>query len=104
MLSFAWPDTAVRAALELIDLEVAPLRMRAGLHTGEVVVSRNDLLGNVVNIAARVTGRAAAGRVLTTEAVRDAAGDLPGVEWGRCRGARFKGVADRIAVCEVWRA
>ncbi len=103
MLSFPRADDAVRAALGLVELNPAALRMRAGLHTGEVVVSRNDLLGSVVNIAARVTERATAGGVLATEAVRDAAGDLEGVEWGRCRSARFKGVADRIPVCEVSR-
>jgi adenylate cyclase len=104
MLSFPQPDAAVWASIELVELDGTPLRMRAGLHTGDVAVSGNDLVGNVVNIAARVTEEAAAGRVLATQAVCDAARDLPGVDWAKPHAVRLKGIAERVAVCEVSRA
>jgi len=40
---------------ELLGTDTSPLRLRAGVHVGEAVVSRDDLVGHVVNVAARVT-------------------------------------------------
>jgi class 3 adenylate cyclase len=104
MLSFPRGDAAVQAAIELVELDTAPLRVRAGLHRGEVAVSRNDLVGNVVNIAARVTEQATGGRVLATVAVRREAGDLPGVTWSRGRRVRLKGLSERVTVYDVGRS
>lgn len=55
MLAFADPDHAVRAAVELVAAVPAPLRLRGGWHLGHAVVTSDDVLGHVVNIAARVT-------------------------------------------------
>ncbi len=103
MLSFPSPESAVMAALELIDVQPAPLRMRAGIHVGEAVVTSDDLIGHDVNVAARVTASAAGGQVLATVAVRDAVGELRGVHFGRARRRSFKGVGETISVCPVER-
>jgi adenylate cyclase len=47
---------------------------RIGMHYGEVVYRDGDYFGREVNQAARVSARAAAGEVLVTRPVREAAG------------------------------
>ena len=102
MLAFPSAAGAVHAALELLPTSSEPLRMRAGVHTGEVVVTSGDLVGNVVNIAARVAATANGGQVLVTAQTLAAAGDLgPGVRALRPRKRTLKGVADRVEVCRV---
>ena len=54
-----------------------PLRLRAGVNWGEAVVTRDDVIGHLVNVAARVTETAKGGEVLVTEAVQDRVAGLP---------------------------
>jgi adenylate cyclase len=69
LLAFASPPAAVLTCLELRD--TAPLRMRAGVHRGWVnVTGDNDVIGHVVNVAARVAASAGPGEVLVTDEVR----------------------------------
>jgi adenylate cyclase len=101
MLSFPSPEAGVLAALELVPAAPPPLRMRGGVHCGEVVLTRDDVLGHVVNVAARVTEVAKGGQVLVTGAVRDQLRDLPGVTFTRARRRTFKGVDEPVPVCRV---
>jgi adenylate cyclase len=103
LLTFPSPEAAVLACLEMVDLEPAPLRLRAGMHVGEVVVSDDEIIGHVVNVAARVAESAKGGEVLVTADVRDAANDTPGVTFGRARGKTFKGVGEKVLVCRAER-
>jgi class 3 adenylate cyclase len=68
-----------------------------------VVLRRDDVVGHVVNVAARVTESARGGQVLVTAAVRDEAGDLHGVRFGRARRRRFHGVEEAVSVCPATR-
>jgi len=104
MLSFPSAESAVLAALELLDTPPDELRLRAGVHTGEVVATADDLIGHDVNVAARVAAEAKGGQVLATTAVRDAVGDLRGVTFGRARRRSFKGVDHVVQVCPVQRS
>ncbi len=101
MLAFPSAESAVLGATELLDCAPAPLRMRSGVHAGEAAVSRDDMVGHVVNVAARVTEQARGGEVLATTDVRDLVGELPGVHFGRARQLRLKGVGGSVAVCTV---
>jgi adenylate cyclase len=103
MVVFPGAAAAVQAALELVLTAPEPLRLRAGLHTGEVVVTSDDLIGNVVNIAARVTAEAKGGQVLVTAETLAAAGDLPGVRVLRPRRRSLKGISDRVSISRVER-
>src|SRR4051794_7711809 len=104
LLSFPSPEAAVLAALELVPAAPDPLRLRAGMHCGEVVVTRDDVIGHVVNVAARVAESAKGGQVAITGAVRDAVGELDGVTFSRSRRRTFKGVGEAVTVCRVERA
>jgi adenylate cyclase len=104
MLSFPSPEAGVLAALELVPVAPEPLRLRAGVHCGEALVTRDDLIGHVVNVAARVAESARGGQVVVTDAVRRNALDLPGVVFTRPRRRAFKGIDEAIAVSRAERA
>jgi adenylate cyclase len=105
LVSFAAPEAAVLAALEISETNETGLRLRAGLHHGEVVLLGDDLIGHDVNLAARVADSAKGGEILATTEVRAAIGSMPrGVVFGRARRRRFKGLDGSVAVCPVRRA
>lgn len=98
LLTFPQPAAAVLACLELVDAQPEPLRLRAGLHAGPVVATRDDVIGHVVNLAARVAEAAEGGEVLVTHDVRSSV-DLPNVHFGDTRAERFKGIEEPITIC-----
>ena len=55
-------------------LEERQVRFRIGVNVGEVIVDRDDIYGEGVNIAARLEGLAEPGGVCVSEAVRNAVG------------------------------
>ena len=67
-------------------------RPRIGMHCGEVVYRDGDYFGREVNQAARVAARSAAGEVLVTRPVVDAAG--PGLAFERIGEVRLKGFSE----------
>jgi len=102
LLTFPEPEAAVVAGLELVAGQPAPLTLRAGVHVGDVLVSADDVMGHVVNVAARVTEIAKGGEVLVTTDVRDAVGDELGrVRFSRARRRRLKGLDAPVAICRV---
>jgi adenylate cyclase len=103
MLTFPSPESGLLGALDLVEAEQGPLRLRAGVHTGLAVVLSDDLIGHDVNVAARVCASAKGGQVLATVAVREAVGDVPGARFGRARRRSFKGVGETVSVCPVQR-
>jgi adenylate cyclase len=79
------------------------LRVRIGLHSGTVLLENGDLFGDVVNVAARVVGMAAAEQVLTTGTTIEKIAD--GLVPFRSLGVHgVKGRDERLHLCEVlWR-
>jgi class 3 adenylate cyclase len=75
---FDQPDAAVDAAVEL-QRTLAERRtegtflpdIRIGIHAGEAIDDDQDLVGNTVNLAARVMAMAEPGEILVTEPVAD---------------------------------
>lgn len=69
---FTGPTQGVRCAQQVVaDADGFGLRVRAGLHTGEVERSRDDIAGLGVHLAARIMGLADAGEVFVSRTVRD---------------------------------
>ena len=102
LITFPEPEAAVLSCLELVEAQPAPLRLRAGGHVGDVVVTRDDVIGHTVNVAARVAESAKGGEVLVTTEVRDAVKDgLPQVRFTRARTKAFKGVGTQVSVCRA---
>ena len=75
--------------------------VRIGFHYGEVIHKENDVFGDAVNIAARVTAVTRARQIMTTQAVVDS---LPTGFAGKVRPvmrAAFRGKQDSFAVFQI---
>lgn len=77
---FDLPAGAVASAVAMqkrIDAERAPSspQLRVGVHAGQVIEDGDDLIGNMVNLAARLTADAEPGQILVTESVADLASE-----------------------------
>jgi adenylate cyclase len=94
------PANACRIALELVDAFGNGLpEIRVGLATGEVVSMFGDVYGPVVNLASRLVSLAQPGSVVTSDAVREAAGDE--FAFGPRRDVEVKGLVDPIPVFDL---
>ena len=101
LLAFPSSEAAVYTSLELLPTAPNSLQLRAGVHCGEVVATRDDVIGHVVNVAARVADSAKGNEVLVTSDVRTSVGELRGVTFSRLRKRSFKGVDESVAVCKA---
>jgi pimeloyl-ACP methyl ester carboxylesterase len=101
--TFDGPARAIRCGLS-IQNAVKPLglSLRVGLHTGELVLSGDDIEGVAVHIAARVAELASADQVLVSQTVKDlVAGSGIGFEDQGLH--TFKGIEDQWRVFSVLR-
>ena len=72
LATFEGPTQAIRCAAALHeDLERLGIEIRAGIHTGECELLRDDIGGIAVHIAARVMGLAHSSETLVSSTVRD---------------------------------
>jgi len=104
LCTFPTAASGIAAAIDLQASAPDPLRLRAGVHMGEATVTRTDVVGHVVNVAARVCEAARGGQVLATEDVVEAAsaaGGLADVRLGRMKSRRMKGVKAPVRLCDV---
>lgn len=75
------------------ELGQFPLRVRMGLHHGEVAVRGDDLVGRTVNVAARISALAGPGELLVSDAV---AGSCPSAALAPIGPTRLRGVPEPI--------
>jgi class 3 adenylate cyclase/pimeloyl-ACP methyl ester carboxylesterase len=78
-----------------------PIRLRAGLHAGDVVIDNNDILGEGVIIASRLQAAAEPGGILASRSFCDLAGNDAAVHLRREGLHSFKGLARPIEVLAV---
>jgi class 3 adenylate cyclase len=101
LCTFPDAEAGVRGALQLLETAPAPLRLRAGVHVGEAVVSQGDVMGHVVNVAARVTETADGGEVVVSAEAAALVSDVPNLRFGKVKSRRLKGVSERVGICTV---
>jgi class 3 adenylate cyclase len=70
-----------------------PLRVRIGMHTGNVLPTDEDYLGRAVVLAARITGRARGGEILVSQACREYTEHVGAWQYGRPAELSLKGLA-----------
>ena len=83
MLAFRRADDAVtfaRGVHEAARHDPSLPGLRVGMHRGPAIYRAGDYIGTTVNIASRVTGTAAAGQTVLTEAVAERLGEVAPVE------------------------
>lgn len=72
LITFDGPARSIRCSLAISEaVEDLGLQVKAGLHTGEVEMTDNDLSGIAVHIASRIAAMAQPGQVLVSSTVRD---------------------------------
>jgi class 3 adenylate cyclase len=72
LATFDGPGRGIACARRLgADLEQIGLRIRAGLHTGEIELRGDQVAGAAVHIAARVMAMAGPDEILVTRTIRD---------------------------------
>jgi class 3 adenylate cyclase len=87
---------AARAA----DAQDRELRVRIGIAAGEPVDHNDDLFGSTVTLASRICGAADAGRILTSDVVRDL-GSQRGFTFDSGRDVVLKGFSSSTRVFEL---
>ena len=72
LATFESPAQAIRSSLALREaMRGLDLRMRIGIHTGEVEVRGDDIGGIAVHVGARVMERADSGTIIVSRTVAD---------------------------------
>jgi class 3 adenylate cyclase len=108
MAVFAEPAPALRSARRI--QESLAIRMRMGVHTGQVVPMRStsgasDLVGRSVILASRIAAAATGGQVLVSAAVRRVTDPLREFRFLADRDLALKGLTGLHRVAELdWRA
>ena len=106
MLTFGGARRALQAMIavqqELSASEIGDaIRIRVGVHTGEVISEDGDIFGTHVMIAARVGGVAHGGEILVSSLVREIASARGDLKFGEGRSAEFKGIDGQHVVYPV---
>lgn len=113
MLTFGGARRALRAMIDVQrDLErfaadnpEQGVRVRVGVHTGEVISEDGDIFGKHVMLAARVGGLADGGEILVSSLVREIAGARGDLAFGEPRTAVLKGIEGEHVVYPLdWQA
>ena len=109
MATFTSPRRAVSCALA-INAEVTQHAqerpelaavVRAGLHTGEVIETPDDIHGAVVSAASRICAHAEGGHVLVSDVVKQLCGPLPGVAFREAGRVALRGVGEQWQLFEA---
>jgi class 3 adenylate cyclase/pimeloyl-ACP methyl ester carboxylesterase/DNA-binding CsgD family transcriptional regulator len=112
LCSFRGPRAAIAAAVEIQQAHEnwaeedasAAVRVRIGIHTGEVLEAGGDLQGEAVNAAARVCAAADGGEILITETARGVAGSGSGLRFEGRGPVELKGFPEPFELHAVdWR-
>ena len=104
MIAFGSPRKAVACALaiqEAVTRRGDAVRVRAGLHIGEVSEEGGDLFGGAVNAAARICAKAAGGEVLVSDVVRQLYGTASDVSFTERGLLKLKGFPERWRLSEA---
>jgi class 3 adenylate cyclase/ketosteroid isomerase-like protein len=99
MLAFRSARRALTAARAIqrgigttFDDPGSPIRIRVGVHTGEILREADDFFGQAVNYAARVAAAAGGDEIVVSSLVRDLVGSAE-FAFGEPREVEFKGFA-----------
>ena len=93
LVVFDSAEGAIRCGLALVEaLGAIQFPIRVGIHSGEVVMSGDDVRGLAVPAAARIVARAGAGEVLVSGITRDIAEGATGLRFESRGRHRLKGL------------
>ena len=75
MAAFRKPENAIQAAIGMQQImaqerqsdETFDIRIRIGIHTGDAIVEKKDVFGDIVNVAARIEGQGTGNEILASQ-------------------------------------
>ena len=105
MIRFRDPSGAVVSSLDMVD-EISAAGLppaHVGVAAGPVISQGGDYFGRTVNLASRISDRAAGGQVLVTESVREMT-SVPGVSFAGIGPIELKGLNAPVELFEARRA
>lgn len=110
MSSFDSSSSAMRTATEIqtiaanSKLEPA-LKLRIGIHAGDIIRSQGDFFGTVVNKASRITGLAKPGEILVSDIARAMVGDRDKFLFGDPFRVALRGIEGQHSLSELkWKS
>jgi adenylate cyclase len=93
---------SIRDAVEnILPLDGVPLHIRIGFNFGPVIKESNDVFGNTVNVASRVTAITRAGQIMATQAVFDGLPVDLRKRMGQILRAELKGKQDPFVLYQI---
>jgi class 3 adenylate cyclase len=114
MAIFSEPSSAVESCVEiqrhfqhLYETGKFPLKLRMGLHLGQVTIERkigHDIFGRHVNKAARVEAKANGGQIFATYPVVETLKghvDIKGVDYHNHGKVKAKGITEDFEIFEI---
>lgn len=113
MLTFNGARQALRAMIdvqrELTELEQSNpergVRIRVGVHTGEVIAEEGDIFGKHVMLAARVGGLADGGEIVVSSIVKEIASARGDLEFGPPQVVALKGIdGEHVVYPFLWQS
>lgn len=99
-------DSAIEAVNCGIELqqgfqEAPAVPVRIGIHTGDIVFSDEEIIGDGVNVASRIESLGVPGGVLISDKVYDEIKNQPSIRTSRVKSFKFKNVAKPIEIYAV---
>ncbi|MEO7818480.1 MAG: adenylate/guanylate cyclase domain-containing protein, partial [Actinomycetota bacterium] len=109
MVAFSSARSALRSAIAIQkemqerDLRAGdvPIRVRIGLHTGELVRVEGDFFGRHVNLASRVASQAKGGQILVSSLTRELVAGSPDFVFSDPWEVDLKGVSETQRLVEL---
>ncbi|MEX0337869.1 MAG: adenylate/guanylate cyclase domain-containing protein [Arenibacterium sp.] len=102
MSSFSSPARALSAAREIMahvnGSDGPNITLRIGIHTGDVVQSKSDFFGTVVNKAARIADLAQAGEICLSQSTQELVSDLRDFRFSDPSQVHLKGFEGKHAI------
>jgi class 3 adenylate cyclase len=99
MLAFQSARKALQCSIDIQrklasqDLSGQPIKVRIGLHTGEMIKEGDDFFGKHVNLAARIAGQASGGEILVSALLKELTASGGDIEFGDGREVELKGLS-----------
>ena len=106
MSSFGAAGAALRAALAIQATaarnQTGPrLKLRVGIHAGDVIRKDDDFFGTVVNKTARITGLAQPNEILVSDVVRTMAGDRDDFDFSNPMSVALRGIEGQHVISSL---
>ncbi len=111
MSYFYKAQDAARAASEFLSMlkeynttqnPTIPIIVRVGIHSGTGIVEKNDIYGDVVNVAARYEGQAQANEICVSEETFNALEDKAEIYCRFIRMAKLRGKKDELKLFKIF--